>query len=119
MPARVADADEATADVTSRELRTRREPEMSDIAKRGSEEEEIKRRVIEQLDALGVRDKLKVLDFSRELAARGPAGPQQPRSVGATGGAVLAFAGTIPKDDLEEIRRAVEEDCEKVDEEGW
>jgi hypothetical protein len=34
-------------------------------------------------------------------------------------GAFLAFAGTIPAEDLEEIRRAVEEDCERIDEEGW
>lgn len=92
---------------------------MSDAAERRSEDEEIKRRVIERLDALGIEDKRKVLDFSRELTARGPFEPREPQPVGDTGGALLAFAGTIPADDLQIIRRAVEEDCERVDEEGW
>ena len=93
---------------------------MSDTAEKHSDEE-IKRRVLENLDALDRSDKRRVLDFSTELAARGPENENErmPRPVGDTGGALLAFAGTIPKDDLEEIRRAVEEDCETVDEEGW
>jgi hypothetical protein len=91
---------------------------VSDAAEKYSDEE-IKRRVLENLDALDPSDKRRVLDFSTELAARGPAKERMARPVGDTGGALLAFAGTIPEDDLEEIRRAVEEDCERVDEEGW
>jgi hypothetical protein len=76
--------------------------------------------VIEQLDALDTEGKRKVLDFSRELAARRvSAETRTPRPVGKHGGALLAFAGTLPKDDLPEIRRAVEEDCERVDQERW
>lgn len=92
---------------------------MPDTTKRRPEDEEIKRRVLEQLDALDAEGKRKVLDFSRELSARDAPEARQPRPVGDTGGALLAFAGTIPAEDLEEIRRAVEEDCEKIDEEGW
>ncbi len=92
---------------------------MSDATKRPHDDEEIRRRVLENLDALDAEGKRKMLDFSRELAARGPSGAREPRPVGDTGGALLAFAGTIDREDLEEIRRAVDEDCEKIDEEGW
>ncbi|MDN5697854.1 MAG: hypothetical protein L0G70_07750 [Rubrobacter sp.] len=92
---------------------------MSDATKRPREDEDLRRRVIEQIDALDAEGKRRVLDFSRELADRGPSGAREPRPVGETGGALLAFAGTIDREDLEEIRRAVDEDCEKIDEEGW
>ncbi len=92
---------------------------MSDTTKKRPEDEEIKRRVLEQLDALDADGKREVLDFSRELSAQKASEARQPRPVGDTGGALLAFAGTIPAEDLEEIRRAVEEDCERIDEEGW
>jgi hypothetical protein len=92
---------------------------MSDVTKRRPEDEEIKRQVIEQLDALDAAGKRKVLDFSRELAARRPSEARPARPVGEHGGALLAFAGTIPKDDLEDIRRAVDEDLETVDEGEW
>lgn len=92
---------------------------MSDTTRRRPEDEEIKRRVLEQLDALDAEGKRKVLDFSRELSGRKVSEVRPPRPVKDTGGALLAFAGTIPAEDLEEIRRAVEEDCEKIDEEGW
>lgn len=77
-------------------------------------DEDLKRRVLENLDALDRRGKLQMLDFSRELAIRGPS-----PGIGDTGGALLAFAGSIPKKDLEEIRKAIEEDCEKVDLDEW
>ncbi len=92
---------------------------MSDTMKRRPEDEEIKRRVLEQLDALDAEGKREVLDFSLELSARRASEVRQPRPVGDTGGALLAFAGTIPVEDLEEMQRAIEEHCEKIDEEGW
>ncbi len=92
---------------------------MSDTTKRRPEDEEIKRRVLEQLDALDAEGKRKVLDFSRELSARGAPEVRQPQPVGDTGGALLAFAGTISAEDLEEMQRVIEEHCEKIDEEGW
>jgi len=92
---------------------------MSDTTRQRPEDEEIKRRVLEQLDALDAEGKRKVLDFSRALSARKASEVRRPRPVGDAGGALLAFAGTIPPEDLEEIRHAVEEDCEKIDEEGW
>lgn len=75
--------------------------------------------MLEQLDVLDAEGKRKVLDFSRELSVQEAPEVGQPRPVKDTGGTLLAFAGTIPAEDLEEMRRAVEEDCEKIDEEGW
>lgn len=77
-------------------------------------DEDLKKCVLENLDALDRKGKLRVLDFTRELAAREPS-----RNVGETGGALLAFAGSIPKEDLDEIEKIIEEEFEKVDEEGW
>lgn len=77
-------------------------------------DEDLKKRVMDNLDALDRRGKLRVLDFTRELATR-----ESSRKVGDTGGALLAFAGSIPKEDLEAMKRAIEEDCEKVDLDEW
>lgn len=76
-----------------------------------SSDEQLKRSVMEQLDALDTEDKIKVLDFSRELAVR--------RRSRDKGGSLLAFAGSIPGEDLAEMKLAIEEACETVDEETW
>lgn len=72
-------------------------------------DEELKRDVIEQLDALDQGGKLEVLNFSRRLAA----------GAGGRGGALLAFGGTFPEEYLEEVEKVIEEEFEKVEEEGW
>jgi len=87
---------------------------MPDTVERSFDDEEIKRRVIERLDALDVEDKRKVLDLSERLSAR--AGSPAERD---TRAALLKYAGTIPRDDLDRISEAIEEGCEEVDEEGW
>ncbi len=77
-------------------------------------DEDLKKRVLDNLDALDRRGKLRVLDFTSELATGTEARrPQDTRA------ALLALAGTIPKEDVEEMRRAIEEGCEQVDEETW
>ena len=76
-------------------------------------DEDLKKRVLDNLDALDRRGKLLVLDFTRELARR------EPSTVGATGGALLAFAGSIPKEDLEEMKKVIEEEFGKVDLDEW
>ena len=77
-------------------------------------DEDLRKRVLDNLDALDRRGKLRVLDFTRELAAENES--RRPRD---TRKALLALAGSIPKEDLEEMRRAIEEGCEQVDEESW
>lgn len=88
---------------------------MADLSKENPvNDEEIKRSVLESLDGLNHRGKLEVLDFIRELARR-----ERARAAQGRGGALLAFAGSIPKEDLEEMEKVIEEEFEKVDEEGW
>lgn len=86
---------------------------MSDTTKRRPEDEEIKRRVLENLDTLDRPGKLEVLDLSEALSSRAKLPAERD-----TRAALLKYAGTISKEDLEEMRRAIE-DCEKIDEEGW
>lgn len=71
-------------------------------------EEDLKLSVMEHLDTLDADDKRKVLNFSRERAASTRSRTR--------GGSLLAFAGLIPKDDLVEMMRTIEEGCESVDE---
>ncbi len=88
---------------------------MSDAANRKpTDDEDLKGSVLESLDALDRRGKLEVLDFSRGLAAR-----RRTRAAGGRGGALLAFAGSIPKENLAEMHEAIEEGCGKVDAEEW
>ena len=87
---------------------------MSDTTKRRPEDEEIKRRVLENLDTLDRPGKLEVLDLTEALSSR--AMPPEKRD---TRAALLKFSGTISKEDLEIISEAIEEGCGKVNEEGW
>ena len=86
---------------------------MSDTTKRRPEDEEVKRRVLENLDTLELPGKLEALDLSEALSSR--ARPPAERD---TRAALLKYAGTISREDLDLISEAIEEGCEKVDEEG-
>jgi len=76
-------------------------------------DEDLKKQVLDNLDALDRRGKLRVLDFTSELTRR------EPSKVGATGGALLAFAGSIPKEDLDEMEKVIEEEFGRVDPDEW
>ncbi len=81
---------------------------MAEGAKR--DDEEIKRRVIENLDALDRMGKMEVLDLSERLSSA----PGRD-----TRAALLAYAGAISEEDLDLMKEAIEEGCERVDEEEW
>jgi len=71
----------------------------------------IKTRVIEQLETLPENLQRQVLEFAQalqSLARRGVPGKQ-----------LLQFAGAIPLDDLELMRQAIEQECERVDADEW
>ena len=87
---------------------------MSDTTKRRLEDEEIKRRVLENLDALDRSGKLEVLDLSEALSSRTRLPAERE-----TRAALLKYASTISREDLDLISEAIEEGCERVDEEGW
>ena len=67
----------------------------------------LKQEVTERLDSLPPEDQRKVLELARALTERRPAG--------VSGKDLLRFIGTIEKTDLDLMRRAIEEDCERID----
>jgi hypothetical protein len=67
----------------------------------------LKQEVTERLDALPPEDQRRVLELARALAERHPAG--------VSGKDLLRFMGTIEKSDLDVMRKAIEEDCERID----
>ncbi len=68
-------------------------------------------KVVEQLKVLPEELQWRVLEFTRALAGSVPHG--------APGQQLLQFAGTIPLDDLQTMREAIEQDCERVDANEW
>ncbi|BAY17760.1 hypothetical protein NIES21_36020 [Anabaenopsis circularis NIES-21] len=67
--------------------------------------------VIEQLKAMPQDLQWQVLEFARILAK------SQVR--GTPGKKLLRFAASIPPDDLQLMREAIEQDCEQVDINEW
>lgn len=76
-----------------------------------TDRESVDERLRRDLEGLDREEKLKVLAFTRELRAKWWASER--------GGALLAFVGAIPEHDLAAMERAIEEDCERVDDEAW
>ncbi|RCJ21952.1 hypothetical protein A6770_04810 [Nostoc minutum NIES-26] len=67
--------------------------------------------VIEQLKVMPQHLQWRVLEFARILAksqVQGTPGPQ-----------LLHFAGSIPSDELQLMREAIEQGCEQVDTNEW
>ncbi len=71
----------------------------------------IEREIRQQLERLAPEQQRQVLDFARALPA-----PIRP---GVSGEVTVHFAGTIPKDDLAIISKAIEEGCERVNPGEW
>jgi len=67
-------------------------------------------KVIEQLKALPSEMQWRVFEFTRALAASAPHG--------VPGRQLLQFAGTVPPDDLQLMRQAIEDGCELIDANG-
>jgi len=68
-------------------------------------------KVIEQLKALPHELQWRVLEFTRALAVSTPHG--------VPGRQLLRFAGSIPMDDVQLMREAIEQGCEQVDANEW
>ncbi len=68
-------------------------------------------KVIEHLKDLPQELQWRVLEFTRSLAVSSPHG--------VAGIQLLQFAGTIPLDDIQLMRQAIEQGCEQVDADGW
>ncbi|MEB3181373.1 MAG: hypothetical protein VKL59_20410 [Nostocaceae cyanobacterium] len=67
--------------------------------------------VIEQLRVMPQHLQLQVLEFVRTLV--------KAEVRGTNGRQLLRFAGSIPPDDLQLMREAIEQDCERVDINEW
>ncbi|MDZ8109118.1 MAG: hypothetical protein RM338_26320 [Nostoc sp. DedQUE12a] len=67
--------------------------------------------VIEQLKVMPQDLQWQVLEFARTLAGS--------TIHGVTGQQLLRFAGSIPADDIQLIREAIEQDCDQVDTSEW
>jgi hypothetical protein len=68
-------------------------------------------KIIEQLRILPHELQWRVLEFTRALALSTPRGVR--------GEQLLRFAGTIPFDDVQLMRQAIEQGCERVDTNEW
>ena len=69
------------------------------------------RELRDRIAALRPVQKQQVLEYVRELERAAPG--LKP------GTALLRFGGTIPSDVLDEMERLIEEDCERIDPDGW
>ena len=71
----------------------------------------IERELRQQLERLAPEQQRQVLDFARAL----------PAAVipGVSGEVTARFAGTIPKDDLAIISKAIEKGCERINTGEW
>lgn len=68
-------------------------------------------KVVEQLKGLPSELQWRVLEFTRALTISTPHG--------VPGQQLLRFAGSIPFEDVEVMREAIERDCERVDFDEW
>ncbi len=68
--------------------------------------------IMERLEKLSPGKQRQVLDFTLELSGESPKG--------ISGKELVEFAaGLFPPEDIEEIKRAIEEDCGQIDESEW
>jgi len=66
----------------------------------------LKKQILEKLDFLPIEEQRRVLDFTCALT--------ESKTVGIPGRDLLRFAGTIEKTELEAMKRAIEDGCERV-----
>jgi hypothetical protein len=71
----------------------------------------VKKEIIEQMGRLDCEHQRRVLDFARALAVTEPKG--------IPGKSLLSFGGIFRSDDLKAMKKAIEDNCEKVDKSEW
>lgn len=70
------------------------------------------RELLEQVNKLDDEQQYRLLNYARLLA-------NVPQIRGESGKHLIASAGMFGVQDLEEMQRAIEEDCERIDWGGW
>lgn len=71
----------------------------------------LEREILNELNRLDEPELRRVLEFVRSLPAE--------TVKGESGDSILRIVGTIPPEDLKEMRDAIEADCERIDSDGW
>ena len=71
----------------------------------------VRKQIISQMGLLDYEHQRRVLDFARALVVTCPKG--------VPGKQLLSFVGTIPAADLKTMEQAIEDSCEKVDQNEW
>ncbi len=71
----------------------------------------IKNKIIDELESLNQAQQKKLLDYALNLKRFEKQAANQVN--------LTRFAGIIPQEDLAIMEKAIEEDCEKVDLNGW
>jgi len=71
----------------------------------------IQSEILNYLGQLGSADQARVVDLARSLATASKRGTP--------GKELLRMVGTIPQDDLEKMKQAIEEECERTDPHEW
>lgn len=73
----------------------------------------VKKEIINQVGRLDYEHQRRVLDFARALAVTGPKGVPGKLLLSFT------FGGTCSAADLKAMKKAIEDHCEKVDQNEW
>lgn len=71
----------------------------------------LQREIFESLEPLDPAQQRRVLEFAKSL--------KQSTVQGTPGKDLLRFAGTLDDGDADEMLRAIQDGCEKVDPHGW
>lgn len=71
----------------------------------------LEREILDQIGQLGETEQKRVLEFAR-LLSKGAVR-------GVPGASLLKWVGAIPSKDLNEMSKAIEEGCERIDYDGW
>jgi hypothetical protein len=79
------------------------------MKERTSMTEGLQGQILEQISGLPREQQRQVLEFARTLSA----------SRGVPGKELLRFGGLIPKEELQRMNAAIEEGCERMDDDAW
>ncbi|MEA2574737.1 MAG: hypothetical protein QOH93_2035 [Chloroflexia bacterium] len=72
---------------------------------------DVRDEIVSHLDKFTVEQQQKVLQIVRSMASDVP--------VGVPGNRLLHYAGTLSKEEAEEMMRVIEEECERIDLSAW
>lgn len=71
----------------------------------------IRSELLEEMGKLAGEDQRRVLDFARALA--------RTQLQGTPGRELLRFSGVISSEDADHMNAVIEEECERIDPDGW